>query len=176
MGKSKRYDDDDFEARSERQPLPPLDPEKMRRREEYWRNELRRMGGAIKKIRRGGVYRMPGYDQDGRSISHEEELALDRAAGCEFPDDNPLLREREVFDPDDESAHRRPRHTPAELARREEGWRGMIGRHGRQDGMAGDVYRNKGYDHDGRPVSPEEQQRWEDSQGQLGPDDPTNVG
>ena len=81
-----------------------------------------------------------------------------------------------AFDPDDESMPR-PRYSAAELARREAGWRDTIGRHGRRDGSVNDVYRlSLNHDHDGRQVSPDERQRWEDSQGIVSPDDPTTDG
>lgn len=93
MARSRRYDPDrDPEAESERRAPPPPDPARMAAREEYWKGEIARAGG-MDGIRRGGVYRLPGFDHDGNAISREDELALDRAAGLEFPDDDPLLRE-----------------------------------------------------------------------------------
>ncbi len=92
MARSHRHDPDDHEAASERARLPPPDPATLAKRERYWKGEIARVGG-MEGIRRGGVYRLPGFDHDGNSVSRDEELALDRAAGCEFPNDDPLIRD-----------------------------------------------------------------------------------
>lgn len=67
-----------------------LDPAKLAERMKFWRGEVGRVGRGD---RRGGVFRLPGHDHDGNRISPEEEARLDRAAGCEHPDDDPLLRD-----------------------------------------------------------------------------------
>ncbi len=82
-----------------------------------------------------------------------------------------------IFDPDDGFTRRRTRPTPADIARREAGWRNLLDTRGTQDGSVNDVYRpSPNYDHNGRPVSPEERQQWRDSQGIVNPDDPTTDG
>lgn len=90
MGKSRRYDDD-FEARSERQPLPPLDPERMKRREDSWRDTIDRVGRGD---RHGGVYYVGDYDHDGNLLSGDELAARD-ARHARDNEDNRLLRDRD---------------------------------------------------------------------------------
>ena len=89
MGKSKRYDDDDVEARSERQPLPPPDPKKMKGREGCWRDLIDRVGRSD---RHGGVYYVGNYDHDGNLLSGDELAARD-ARHARDDDDNPLFRD-----------------------------------------------------------------------------------
>ncbi|MEI6510853.1 MAG: hypothetical protein WCO25_02305 [Candidatus Uhrbacteria bacterium] len=89
MGKSKRRDDDDVEARSERQPLPPLDPKKSEAREQRWRDEIARVGRGD---RHGGVYYVGNYDHDGNELFGDELAARD-ARHTRDDDDNLLFRD-----------------------------------------------------------------------------------
>ena len=83
MAKAKRPRD--AEDESVRESPRRLDPAHLKKRMAFWRGEIGRVGRSDRK---GGVFRLPGYDHDGRSISREEEDALDRMAAVEESEEN----------------------------------------------------------------------------------------